>query len=265
MLNIQTIVKYIENSTPFIFLKFGDGEYLCASKNFNINNNNNNTNCDNDTYTKKLSNSLNESFKYLVNNTQNTYYGKWHDSVVSNYWESIVNKPINWVDYWTLLIYCNDINKLEIYKTIKNSKQKKIYVCNELIKKVEILLNIDDMVYVPLNNWFDDKFEDILNKIKNIIGKEDEKFILMTSCGMSAKVLVTELYKIYPNGIYLDIGSGLDTICTKRSTRGLMIDYNFCYNFFKDILPDNWNDPKYDYIYPEAQNELGLHLPKNNI
>ena len=34
-------------------------------------------------------------------------------------------------------------------------------------------------------------------------------------------------------------------------------------NFFKDILPDNWNDPKYDYIYPKAQNKLGLHLPKN--
>ena len=261
MLNTQIIVKNIENNTPFIFLKFGDGEYLCASKNFNINNDDN-TNCDNDTYTKKLSNSLNESFKYLVNNTQNTYYGKWDEPLIYKYWESIVNKPINWVNYESLMFYDKNINKLEIFKTIKNSKQKKIYVCNKLLRKVKILLNIDKMVYIPINNWFDDEFDDILNKIKNIISKEDENFILMTSCGMSAKVLITELYKIYPNSIYLDIGSGLDLICTKRTTRGFHIDYDFCYNFFKDILPDNWNDPKYDYIYPKAQNKLGLHLPK---
>jgi hypothetical protein len=261
-MNTQYIVTCIENNTPLIFLKFGDGEYLCASKNFNINNHNN-ANCDNDSYTKKLSNSLNESFKYLVNNTQNTYFGKWHDDYVAKYWESIVNKPINWVNYHTLLMYDNDINKLEIFKAIKNYKQKKIYVCNELLKKVEILLNIDNMVYIPTNNWFDNKFNDVVNEIKNIIGDDRDNFILMTSCGMSAKVLVTELYKIYPNGIYLDIGSGLDTICTKRSTRGIEVDYNFSYNFFKDIFPENWNDPKYDYIYPEAQNKLGLHLPKN--
>ena len=39
----------------------------------------------------------------------------------------------------------------------------------------------------------------------------------MTSCGQSAKVLIAELHKTYPNGIYLDVGSGLDCICTKRA------------------------------------------------
>ena len=261
MINSTYIVNCINNKIPFIFLKYGDGEYLCASKNFI--NNNNIANCDNDKYTKKLSDYLKSSFKYIVETESNYYFGKWHDNSVAEYWESLVNKKINWVDYHTLLIYDNDLNKLEIYKTIKNAKHKKIYICNELLKKAEILLNIDYMVYIPMNNWFDNSFESILEKIKKIIGLDIGNFIVMTSCGMSAKVLITELYKVYPNEIYLDIGSGLDTICTKRSTRGLFVNYEFCLNYFKDILPDNWDDPKYDYIYDSAQINLGLHLPKN--
>ena len=40
---------------------------------------------------------LKESFKYLVNNTQNTYFGQWHEDYVSKYWESLVDKKVNWV------------------------------------------------------------------------------------------------------------------------------------------------------------------------
>ena len=121
------------------------------------------------------------------------------------------------------------------------------------------------MIHVPLNNWFDTDFDNIMQQIINIKKNNIDPLIIMTSCGMSSKVLVTELYKLYPNEIYLDIGSGLDTICTKRSTRQSLWNYDYCYNFFKDILPQNWEDPKYNYIYENAQNELGLNVPKDNI
>jgi hypothetical protein len=262
-MNTTYIVNCIKDNVPVIFLKYGDGEYLCSSKNFNDKNNNNKANCDNDNYTIKLSKSITESFKYIAENCKNYYFGRWHDKFVVDYWNSLVNNEVNWVDYHTLLIYNNDLSKLEIYKAIKNSKQKKIYICNELLVKAEILLNIDYMIYVPKNNWFDTNFESILEKIKEIMKLYEDDYIVLTSCGMSAKVLISELYKIYPNEIYLDIGSGLDTICTKRSTRGLLVNYEFCYNYFKSILPENWDDSKYDYIYKRAQIELGLHLPKN--
>jgi hypothetical protein len=258
------IIECIENNIPISFSKYGDGEYLCASKNFNKLDNNN-ANCDNDKYTQKLSNGVRESFIYMVQNVKNAYFGKWNDSNITKYWENLVNKEVNWLDYSSLLPYDNNIEKLKIFKAIKNSKLKKIYVCNELLIKSKILLNIDHLIIIPMNNWFDKQFNDILEKIKIIIGNNDGNHIVMTSCGMSAKVLICELYKIYPNGIYLDIGSGIDTICTKRSTRGLEVDYNFALNYFNEILPDDWNDPKYNYIYQEAQNKLGLHLPKNKL
>ena len=255
------IIKSINNNIPISFSKYGDGEYLCASNNFV-----NDKNCDNDKYTKKLSEAIKESFKYMVNNQNNNYLGMWKtDNTIIKYWESIVDKKVNWVNYWSLLPYDNNIEKKEIFKSIKKSKLKKIYICNELLIKAKILLNIDHMVFIPLNNWFDNEYNCILEKIKEIIGNEDGNHIVMTSCGMSAKVLICDLYKIYPKGIYLDIGSGLDTICTKRSTRGLAFDYNIALNYFNDLIPDDWNNPEYDYIYKISNDKLGIHLPKVNI
>jgi hypothetical protein len=118
------------------------------------------------------------------------------------------------------------------------------------------------MVHVPLNNWFDTSFNLILNKVIDIIKKNPGDYIILTSCGMSAKVLLTELYKKYPNFLYFDIGSGIDTICTKRSTREKNINYEYCYHFFKEILPENWEDDKYKNIYTESHKKLGLHIPK---
>lgn len=57
---------------------------------------------------------------------------------------------------------------------------------------------------------------------------EDKNYIVFTVNGMSTIVLIGELHKLYPNdiylGIYLDIGSDLDCICTKRDSRGLVIN-----------------------------------------
>jgi hypothetical protein len=82
----------------------------------------------------------------------------------------------------------------------------------------------------------------------------------MTCCGMSAKVLIAELSKKYPKGIYFDIGSGLDKLCTKKDSRGVYKSYEELLDLFKGIIPDSWNDPKYDYIYDEASTKLGIHL-----
>jgi hypothetical protein len=83
---------------------------------------------------------------------------------------------------------------------------------------------------------------------------------------MSAKVLLCELRKIYSQGIYLDFGSALDFICTKKDSRGwssLYKDYtyNFLEKLLSEIIPDNWNDTIYDTIYDEARYNLGTQLP----
>jgi hypothetical protein len=171
-----------------------------------------------------------------------------------------VTKPVSWGDYHTILFNKdNDIIKAKLYNTIKKSTRKKIILCNKhLIKSVK-LLNLDHIVFVPLNNWFDNNFENILNQITNLIG-EDNNHILITCAGMGSKVLITELIKKFPNGIYLDFGSALDTICTKHDTRGWKYGYDYYTTMLKDCLPDDWEDDRYNELYYSAQKNLGTHL-----
>lgn len=265
---INEIANCIANNIPIRYLKYGDGEYFCSIK--YTHNLQMSQNCDNDTYTKKLSDGVRESFKYITN-FDNTFIGRWFNADTIKYWENLASKPVNWVDYNTLLFEPKDLNndnhfieKTKIYKAIKESKLKKIIICNELLIKTKILLNLDHVVIIPLNNWFDTQFNKILNKVIELIGNKDGEHIVVTACGMNAKVLIGELHKLYPNGIYLDIGSGLDCICTKRDSRGWGYKYEQIYDKFKEhnLLPDDWNDSKYDFIYDEAYNKLGTHLPK---
>lgn len=125
--------------------------------------------------------------------------------------------------------------------------------------KSKLLFNAENIVLVPLNNWFDNQFDNILQNICEIIGNNCDH-IIITCCGMSAKVLICELYKKYPNGIYLDFGSALDLICTKKDSRGREYDYEYISTFLSELLPQEWNDSKYDYIYNESKYKLGIHL-----
>lgn len=247
------IIECIENSKPVSFLKYGDGEFNCMCRYYG-------SNCDGDNYTDKLSNGLIKSFKFLVENTNNSYIGLWHTDNVKYYCESLVTKPVNWCKYHTIIFdKNNDIMKSKLYNTIKHSTRKKIILCNNhLIKSVK-LLNLDHIVLVSLNNWFDNNFENIFNQISNLI-TEDNNHILITCAGMGSKVIITELIKKFPNGIYLDFGSALDTICTKRDTRGRSYGYEYYVNMLKDCLPDDWEDDQYNVIYESARKNLGKHL-----
>ena len=249
------LTECVNENKPVSFLKFGDGEYNCVFLNWY------GSNCDADTYTNKLSYHLHNSFKYLVNNTDNTYIGLWHNSENKSRWNTLVDKQINWVDYHTIIFdKTNDHKKVDLYRAIQNSKSKKIIVCNELLIKSKLLLNADHIVVVPFNNWFDSQFDRILEEVKSYIGN-DKNHIVITCCGMSAKVLIAELNKCFSTGIYLDFGSALDLICTRRDSRGHKYDYNYVENLLLELLPNDWNDPKFDHIYPEAKHKLGIHLP----
>jgi hypothetical protein len=252
MNKIDYFIECINNNIPVSFLKYGDSEYICANK-YN-NNITVNMNCDNDLYTIKLSNAIKESFKFMVENASNLFISNWYNNKqIKNYWTSLTNKQINWADYNTFIFESHEIidpsyndifiKKIDLYKTIKNCKQKKIMICNYLLIKNKILLNIDNVVIVPINNWFDNKFNDILKEIINLINT-NEQYIIMTSCGMSAKVIIAELYKLFPNFIYFDIGSGLDYICTKINSRKNEYTYTDIYKKFleNNFIPQNWND-----------------------
>lgn len=261
-------VNFIKNDIPFSFSKYGDGEYKCITFDHI-----NKYNCDFDNYTNKLSEDLKKSFIYMVNEAPNAYIGWWDfNTKMMKMYENLVYDPniIKKTDYETFIFVHlfsikNNFNenerKIELYKAIKNSKRKKIIICNELLIKSKLLLNIDDNIIIPFNNWYDTQFNDVLKKIKDIINDNYKNYMILTCCGMSAKVLIYELTKLSTKGIYIDLGSSIDFICTKKDSRGWNYDYNYIYSLFEEIIDDKeeWNDKKYDYIYEKAQNTIGIH------
>ena len=202
-------VKWIDENIPFTYAKFGDGEYLVSIKRPG-------QNCDNTKYTPKLSNSVIQSYKYLAT-LKNSYLGKWSsDYKVYGFFEKIVI-PI-WADYH-VFIFGNKkefVNKLPLLKSIKNSTQQKIYVCNEDNSKVKSIFNIDNCIIVHPSDWFEHNYDVILQKTRDAIINPDS-IIIMTSAGMGAKPLLADLRKLYPNAILLDIGSGFDSLVYKKT------------------------------------------------
>lgn len=241
----EIIIDSINNKKPIAFLKFGDGEHNCIFAPYGAN-------CDNDRYTEKLSNALRNAFINITNkNNPNYFIGRWNNKDVINNFKQLSSNEINYADYHTFIMLGGDNHmegfldkkKFKIYKAIKESKIKKIMVCNNLMYKSEKLLDIDHMFYIPQNNWFDNLFEYLLDEISNVI-KDNEPFILLTSCGMSAKVLIYELINKYDNGLYFDIGSALDFLCRKYITRGYenLYSYEYLTDLFKEIIPENWDN-----------------------
>jgi hypothetical protein len=251
-MSTEHILECVLKSKPVLFAKFGDGEYECMKHM-------NGRNCDRDLYTPNLANSLRESIVYYSQN-QNCYLGRWFTPEITDFIQSITPNTLQFANYHTL-IFDGDHHeqKASIIRAIHHSKQKKIIVCNDLMIKSKLLFNADELVIIPKHGWYDSHFDSILEKCKQAIG-ECENPIVITMAGLASKVLLRKLHEHRKNGIYLDYGSAVDKICTKRETRGWPITYDELIMLVKDFLPDSWNDPVYESIYEKATHELGLHL-----
>jgi hypothetical protein len=258
---VEKLTTCIENKTPVCYSKYGDGEYICA--NYDTMPDAGNVNCDNDQYTVKKQKGIIESFKYVVNNLDNSYIGAWETENVTNYWKTLVEdeSKIKWANYHTFIIGDEDFGtdqiekKVALYKAIQDSDLKKVMICNPFLVKAKELFKVDSMVHVPLNNWFDEHYDAVIKRIQFEL-KDVEQPIILTACGMGAKILIADLAKIYPTGIFLDIGSATDYICTTCDTRGRKYNYEDLCRIFKDILPENWNDSTYHHLHETAKSYL---------
>lgn len=253
----EYLTECVKKDIPVSFSKYGDGEFSCAFQPYS------NGNCDGDMYTDILGKALKASFQYLAENSDNAYFGLW--DAYKNNWESLTTAQVKWANYHSILLdgrnRADDQTKIELWKAVKQSRRKKIIIGNPLLVRAKELLNADYIIHVPFNNWFNYQFDETLDRIKKIMENEkEEDFIIITCCGMSAKVLICELFKAFPRGIYLDFGSALDLICTKRNSRGLPITYEQAKEWMHDLIPETWEDDKYNPLFEEAKRRLGIHL-----
>ena len=208
-------IRFIETNQPFVFAKFGDGEYNAVQQ-FQ------GGNCDGTPYTSNLGKAITRAFNSLSPNS-NVYIGRWADSQqVSEYFSKSVSNPVNWENY-NLLIFRSSAEffnrAMPYYVALRKATQQKIYVCNEsMIGLSRAILGVTDHVVIDPVNWFETQYEQILSSVKQTV-RTPESLIILTSAGMGAKPLIADLYQLYPNAIIIDIGSAMDLICSHRRTR----------------------------------------------
>lgn len=234
MNSTQQLTWYIKNSIPCMFLKYGDGEFNAANYHAG-------TNCDGTPYTKKLGDMLKESFVY--NSLQeNSMIGAWHDTSTRAFWEGLGNSSVNWVEYHTVLLDIEEqvtADKFELFKAIKLSQRKKIYVANPRMVRVGPVFAIDSFVQIDPSDWFEKDYEDVLDSVCAEVADDCDTLIL-TSAGMGAKQLVSDLHRLYPRAIFIDIGSGFDTLCMKSVSRSCSPSYEQICNYLRPLLPPGW-------------------------
>lgn len=212
--DISFFIDCIKTKKPFVFAKYGDGEYNAAVQLQG-------GNCDGTPYTQKLGEGVKESFQYIAKQP-NTYIGQWKDfKGVDSYFQSLVETPVEWVNYNIFIFKTKQQfyeKQLAFYKAIRQSSKHKVYVCNpSMAFRAQQLLNLNETVQIDPVNWFETNYEDVLNRTINAV--RDSHGIILTSAGMGAKVLISDLHKRFPEATIIDIGSALDLMCSGRRSR----------------------------------------------
>jgi hypothetical protein len=82
-------------------------------------------------------------------------------------YEKFSETPVNNIPYQLLLTngyiqHDTSIGITNLAKSIKKSKRKKIVICNNLMLKIKLLLDVDELVFVSTKCWFDRDFDNAL-------------------------------------------------------------------------------------------------------
>ena len=236
MNSTQQLTTNIQNNVSCMFVKYGDGEFYAALFHGG-------GNCDGTPYTHNLGNKVRSSFVYNCQQ-KNAMMGEWHVKENKNFWEGLsqLNSPVQWVDFHTVLIdepSLHTPDKLNLYKAIKESTSKKIYIANDTMGRAKQLFNIQTHVVIDPTNWFDTNFDGVFSEVCSKV--EDNNTMFLVSAGMGAKYLIGELHKKYPNATYIDVGSAFDMICGKRNSRAYNPAYEVLCQYLKPILPLDWD------------------------
>ena len=112
---------------------------------------------------------------------------------------------------------------ISFYKSIRDSKRKKVYVSNsKMISVMKNVLNFDTSVPIPevdsylqknaIKDAIKDTLKDTLKESLKDTIKDSSNIIFLFSAGFCSKVLIYELSSEYPDNTYIDIGSSFDAL-----------------------------------------------------
>ena len=239
--------SFIESNQNFSFIKFGDGEFLCMMGEQGAN-------CDMHPYSKHLGDRLIAAWNFFSTTTiPNIYIAEWADQPgsyktpqnvepaqdTSNPVFQFVDKLLSQreshnfklVNFEILLQNTLSENKYNLFKAIKDSRRKKIFIGPQRLQQVNSFLNTDVFIQVPTHNSYS-VYEQNLNACKQLLADDT---ICLFSSGMPTKAFISDLLKCKTNITCLDVGSGFDAIFVGNTREG-QNSMSVVQDFYRELL-----------------------------
>lgn len=248
-INTVYVTDLIKKESPFVFTKFGDGEFQCMAMYKGMN-------CDGDAYTSALSAALMESFIDLCEQSEEkvVLLGRWHKPKEVRFYCDLYHqyqsklpkdrarKEIPFVNYH--LIYNDDqfnanTDMYDFVQAVQNSQKNKCLIASKENSRLQKLFRAKEHIHIPSKCWFE-QYDSIAPLVEKFITDYSEESIILIAGGLASKVLISKLSKKYPKLTLLDIGSGFDIIGKGYKTRNHKHNYIEECSYYKDLLPVDW-------------------------
>jgi hypothetical protein len=171
-------------------------------------------------YSKELGEHLREAKEFLWDKP-NLFISEWANKDSRVFFDALLSHEDNYLT--------EDLK--EFYKLLKDDPRPKYYFARDRNKEACKVFNMQ-FIEVPWPNSYS-YLEQVKQQVKEI-AKPD--IIILFSCGMLAKIMIYECFKIEPNMTVLDMGSAFDPMFV-GSTRSEDPDQHLrVKEFFNDIL-----------------------------
>ncbi|MFA5208497.1 MAG: hypothetical protein WC428_07690 [Candidatus Paceibacterota bacterium] len=203
MIFFDELVSKLQESDPFSFVRYGDGEWACI---FGMQS----KNCDGNIYFTDLGKALEK----IVLSQPHYYMGMQYGALVSDYYNLkdkiypfIWDLNINWVNA-DILHRASEFNKIQpFFKALK--ARQVILVGANYFDRLKLFPFIDHVIIPPHNCWL--VKDTIYNQLVEKINRLEAGLVVLFMASMTTNVLIDDLYKIFGhNTTFIDIGSVFD-------------------------------------------------------
>ena len=215
---IRTFTDHLKSQRPFSFVKIGDDCVFAIRGQEG-------TNAEGHQYGDKISKHMKEAYEYLKDKPS-VYVAEW-------------NENPKWGDgrlpFFDALLLHEDAyltpDLKEFYRVLRDDTRPKYYFARDRMVEAARKFKMN-FIAVPYPNSYD-YVEAVIGKVKEIA---KPGAVILFSCGMLAKIMIYECYKICKDMTVLDMGSAFDPLFVGSTRSADEQQHERVKSYYADIL-----------------------------
>jgi hypothetical protein len=209
------LIDYLKRAEPFFFVRYGDGALECIYDG-------DGRTCDGEIYTPELGRALLDTWARLASAETKVFAGDWQSASFGNgsgnnreaeRWEALaIGARVEWIHFETLLLMRESASLVELYRTIRHDRRRKIYIGPEKNAGAARFLQARHMVTPMIPNLYDK-----LEPLGRALDAFEPFEVVLYGAGMAGNVLAVDSWEKHRDRTYISLGSALDPLFGHKS------------------------------------------------